>query len=96
MSFVLIVRMRATEGNEDRAAAVAAELAAETRKEPGCELFIPGRDPDDPASLVIYEQYRDRAALETHRTTEHFQRLAVGGLFELVGPRERTFYETIA
>jgi quinol monooxygenase YgiN len=95
MSFVLVVRMKAKEGLEDRAVAVARELAAATRTEPGCEAYVPCQDPEDPRSFLFYEQYHDRAAFEAHGASEHFQRLAAGNLFELMESRERTFYETV-
>lgn len=95
MSFVLVVRMKAKEGEEGRAAEIAGELAAATRQEAGCEAYVPCRDPEDPRSFLFYEQYSDKAAFEAHGASEHFQRLAVGGLFELMESRERTFYETL-
>lgn len=95
MSFVLVVRMKAKEGEEGRAAEIAGELAAATRQETGCEAYVPCCDPEDPRSFLIYEQYSDKAAFEAHGASEHFQRLAVGGLFELMESRERTFYETL-
>ena len=95
MSFVLVVRMKAKEGEGDRAAELAGELAAASRAEPGCEVYTPCRDPEDPRSFLFYEQYRDKAAFEEHGASEHFQRLAVSGLFELLESRERTFYETV-
>ena len=95
MSFVLVVRMKAREGDEEHAAELAGELAAATREEAGCEAYVPCRDPEDARSFLIYEQYHDKAAFEAHGASEHFQRLAVGGLFELMESRERTFYETL-
>ena len=95
MSFVLVVRMQAKEGEDDRAAAIASELATASRAESGCEAYVPCRDPEEPRSFLFYEQYRDRSAFEDHGATEHFQRLAVGGLFELMESRERTFFETV-
>ena len=95
MAFVLVVRMRAAEGNDEEAAALMRELAEATRREPGCELYIPCRDPEDPRSFLFYEQYRDRSAFEEHGASEHFQRLAAGRLFGLLESRERTFYETL-
>jgi quinol monooxygenase YgiN len=96
MSLVLVVRMKVAEGNEERLAQVLDELARASREEPGCELYIPSRSTEDPRSYQIYEQYRDRAALEAHGASEHFQRLAAGVMFGLLeGERERTFYETI-
>ena len=95
MSFVLVVRMKAKEGEEERAVEIARELAEASRGEPGCEAYVPCRHPEDPRSFLFYEQYRDKAAFEEHGASEHFQRLAVGGLFELLESRERTFYETV-
>ena len=95
MSFVLVVRMTAKEGEDDRVAELARELADASRAEPGCEAYVPCRDPEDPRSFLFYEQYRDKSAFEQHGASEHFQRLALGGLFELLESRERTFYETV-
>jgi|SRR5215510_13507917 len=96
MAFVLVVRMRVAEGNEERASRVLEELAQASRQEPGCELYIPCRGSDDRRSYLIYEQYRDRTAFEAHGASEHFQRLAAGELLGLLErERERTFYETI-
>jgi quinol monooxygenase YgiN len=96
MSFVLVVRMKAKEGSEERAVELARELAEASRAEAGCQAYVPCQDPEDPRSFVFYEQYRDKAAFEEHGATEHFQRLGPGGLFELMESRERSFYETIA
>ena len=71
------------------------ELAQATRQEPGCELYIPCRDPESPSSFLFYEQYRDKAAFEEHGASEHFQRLATGELFGLLESRERVCYETL-
>jgi quinol monooxygenase YgiN len=95
VSFVLVVRMKAREGSEERALAVLHELATASRAEPGCEAYVPCRDPDDGCSFLLYEQYRDRVALDEHWATEHFRRLAEGELFGLMESRERAFYETV-
>jgi len=95
MSFVLVVRMKAKEGSEGRAVEIARELAEASRRESGCESYVPCRDPEDSRSFLFYEAYRDKAAFEEHGATEHFQRLAVGELFALMESRERTFYETL-
>ena len=95
MSFVLVVRMKVAEGNDDRVAEIIPKLAAASREEPGCELYIPCRDPDEPRSYLFYEQYRDKAAFEEHGASEHFQRLAAGEMFGLMESRERAFYETV-
>jgi quinol monooxygenase YgiN len=90
-----VVRMTAKEGAEDEALEVMRELAEASRQEPGCELYLPVRDPDNPRSFLFYEQYRDKAAFEEHGSSGHFQRLAAGKLFGLMESRERSFYETV-
>ena len=95
MSFVLVVRMKAKEGEDANALDVIRELAEATRQEPGCEAYIPCQDPEDPHSFLFYEQYVDESAFEAHGASEHFQRLAVGRLWDLLESRERTFYETV-
>ena len=65
MSYVLIVRMKAQEGNEDRAAQLMAELAEASREEAGCEAYVPCRETEDARSFAIFERYRDRRPLRS-------------------------------
>ena len=95
MAFVLVARLTAREGEQDRAAEIIPELAAASSAEPGNVHYIPHRDPEDPRVFLIYEQYRDKAAFEEHGQTEHFKTLAAGHLFPLMEERERNFYETL-
>jgi quinol monooxygenase YgiN len=82
-----IVRMRFAAEDRESVNDMLRELALASRQEPGCVSYIPHTVEDDPTVVVIYEQYRDRAASEFHRTTPHFKKFAVGGLFQLM--RER-------
>jgi quinol monooxygenase YgiN len=95
MAYVLIVRMTAREGEEDRALELLEQLAASSRSEPGNVHYIPHRDPENPRTFLVYEQYRDQAAFEEHGQTEHFKTLGAGELFPLMEQRDRNFYETI-
>jgi len=95
MAFVLVARLTAREGEQDRAAELIGRLVEATRAEPGNVHYIPHRDPEDPRVFLMYEQYRDKAAFEEHGQTEHFQSIAVGELFPLLEGRERNFYETL-
>jgi quinol monooxygenase YgiN len=63
-------------------------LAEASRKEPGCISYIPHQLEDDPDTIIIYEQYKDQQALAAHRASPHFQKLAVGGLYQRM--RERS------
>ena len=46
-------------------------MVAPTRSEPGCRSYNLYEAPAD-GDLVLIERYDDQAALEHHRTTEHY------------------------
>jgi quinol monooxygenase YgiN len=96
MAFVLVARMTARDGEQDRAAELIPQLVEASRAEPGNIHYIAHRDPEDPHVFLIYEQYRDKAAFEEHGQSEHFKTLGLGQIFPLMEePRERNFYETL-
>src|ERR1700761_5873855 len=83
-----IVRMRFAPEDREDVGAMLRELALASRQEPGCVSYVPHTTENDPNVVVIYEQYADRAAAEFHRTTPHFKKFAVGGLYQLMCERE--------
>jgi quinol monooxygenase YgiN len=85
VSFTVRLRFPAEERAE--IAETLRQLAEASRQEPGCVSYIPHQVEDDPDTVVIYEQYRDAQALAAHRSTEHFQKLAVGGLYQRMRDR---------
>jgi quinol monooxygenase YgiN len=82
------VRMRFSPEDREKVIDILRELALASRQEPGCVSYIPHTLEADPNTVVIYEQYRDRAASDFHRATPHFQKLAAGGLYQLMRERE--------
>ncbi|HUY81630.1 MAG TPA: putative quinol monooxygenase [Acidobacteriaceae bacterium] len=58
------------------------ELTAASRQEPGCVSYIPHVLEDDADTVLIYEQYVDQEAREAHGASEHFQKYAVGCLYQ--------------
>lgn len=83
-----IVRMRFAPEDREQVAGLLRELALASRQEPGCVSYLPHTTETDPSTVVLYEQYRDQAALDLHRSTPHFQKFAAGGLFQLMRGRE--------
>ena len=79
-------------GHEDEAIGLFARLTEATRAEPGCRMYLAHRSTDDPRRFFLYEQYDDRAALDAHRASDHFARLAAGGLFPIVESRTPELY----
>ena len=41
--------------------------------EPGCTLYHANRSTENPDLFLLYEHYRDQAALAAHRETPHFK-----------------------
>ena len=83
--------VRMTFAPEDRheIAEMLRALAAASRQEPGCVTYIPHAIEGDPDTVLIYEQYRDEAAVQAHRDSEHFKKHAVGGLYQRMRQRSR-------
>jgi quinol monooxygenase YgiN len=81
------VRMRFAQ--EDRAKVLDAvrSLTEESRKEPGCVTYIPHEIAGDSNLIMIYEQYRDEAALEGHRASAHFHEHVIGSLYQMMKER---------
>lgn len=73
---VLAVTWMAKTGKETEVAEIFSKLTAESRKEPGCAMFQVHRHRTEPRRFFIYEQYKDDAALESHRATPHFLQYA--------------------
>lgn len=81
------VRLKFAAEEREEIAETLRQLAEASRKEPGCVSYIPHQVEDDPETIVIYEQYQDDKALAAHRASDHFKKLAVGGLYQRM--RER-------
>jgi quinol monooxygenase YgiN len=77
-----IVRMRFRSEDRQEIAGFLRELTTASREEPGCVSYVAHTVESEPDTVLIYEQYRDEAAVEFHRGTPHFKRYAVGGLYQ--------------
>ncbi len=82
-----IVRMRFAQEDRNNVLEAARQLAEASRREPGCISYIPHELAGDSSLVMIYEQYRDEAALEAHRASPHFHQYAIGGLFQWMKER---------
>ncbi len=71
----------------DKVEAILRELRDASRKEAGVVQFEVARSQEHPNVFALWEVYRDGAALEAHKETEHFKRLAVNGVRRLAQQR---------
>ena len=71
----------------DKAEAILRELRDVSRKEEGVIAFEVARSQEKPNVFALWEEYRDKAALEAHMATEHFKRLVINGVRPLAEQR---------
>jgi quinol monooxygenase YgiN len=79
--FALFVTIKAKAGKEKELEAAFAPCIAATKKEPGCLAYELNRDPDDPITYVMFEKFKNLAALEDHLKQGHTTKL-----FQAIGP----------
>lgn len=92
---VLAVTWKAHPGKEAEVVRVFSILQTESRKEPGCVMYVVHRGKEDRTRFFVYEQYQDDAALEAHRNTAHFKQYARGELMKLGDRVDANLYEPI-
>ena len=92
---VLAVTWRAKIGHEAEVANLFSMLTEQSRKEPGCVLYQVHRHRTEPRRFFIYEQYRDDAALEAHRTSPHFLQYARKELPKIAERIDGQLYELL-
>jgi len=92
---VLAVTWVAKTGREPEVAAVFSKLTEESRKEPGCAMYQVHRHRTEPRRFFIYEQYKDEAALEAHRSAPHFLQYAKKELPKIADRVEAQLYESL-
>jgi (4S)-4-hydroxy-5-phosphonooxypentane-2,3-dione isomerase len=92
---VLAVTWTAKAGKETEVAGLFAKLTGESRKEPGCAMFQVHRHRTEPRRFFIYEQYKDDAALESHRTSAHFLQFVKKDLPKVADRVEGNLFEPL-
>lgn len=71
----IIARMPVAESKVEEFKAAAAELVRKSREEPGNIYYCLNVDTKNPCMLAFIECWRDQAAIDYHRATEHFTRI---------------------
>jgi len=92
---VLAVTWKAKLGHEADVATIFSKLTEESRKEPGCSMYQVHRHKTEPGRFFIYEQYKDDAALEAHRTAPHFLQYARKELPKVADRVEGNLFEPL-
>lgn len=82
------VRFTFAPEDADKAEAMLRELRDASRKEEGVIGFDVARSQENPHVFALWEHYRDGAALDAHKDTEHFKRLVLDGVRPLAHERK--------
>lgn len=90
----IVARIKVKEGEGASFEKVARQLQdAVAANEPGCEFYRLHKT-DDPTVYVFIERYKDQAAIEAHRKSDHFRSLGKEmGQFMAEPPKVEIFHE---
>ena len=92
---ILAVHVTIKTGHEDEVLDSFRKLQEATRREPGCIAYFVQRSRDNKRHYLVYEQYTDQAALDTHRASAHFKEYATDGFYRFVEQREAELFHPI-
>lgn len=92
---VLKVDMLVKSGTEEKCKEYLRILQEHSRQEPGCLMYVGHQSIQDQRRFLIYEQYKDPAALDAHRNTHYFKQYVAGGLDAIVESRNRELYSPV-
>jgi quinol monooxygenase YgiN len=74
-------------GHEDDAKAVIAQIRELASAEDGVVFFAAQQSQADPRRILLYEQWRDAAAIEAHQQQPYYRELIQGRLYPLAEGR---------
>ena len=93
---VLVAKYTAKAGKGDTVAEALTRMAPLVRAgEPDCLVYHANRSTDNPDFFLLYEIYRDQAALAAHRETPHFKEIIEGTIVPLLEGRARELYAPV-
>jgi quinol monooxygenase YgiN len=93
---VLVAKYTVKPGHGDAVEAALKRMAPlVAANEPGCALYHANRATDNPDLFLLYEHYRDQAALAAHRETPHFKEIIEGTIVPLLDRRERELFTLV-
>ncbi|SHN86783.1 Quinol monooxygenase YgiN [Bradyrhizobium erythrophlei] len=89
---LVVAQWEAKEGQADNVAGILDRFLPEAQRDPGSQLFLIGRNKENPAQFLFYELFRDEAAFKAHQESNYFKTYIAGQALPLLAKRERTQY----
>jgi quinol monooxygenase YgiN len=93
--FVLLVQFVVKPGTEERVKEFMRKMEENTRREPGCQIYIGSQSNDNPRKFCFYEQYVDEAARDAHRAAPYFTEYVTNGFGPLTETITRETFTTL-
>lgn len=90
MKRVVIVRWKIKEPETSRIVQMLPELVDKSRQEKGNVSYNIYQSEADPSELILHEEYASAAAAESHRQSEHYQRIVLNQIVPHLASREVT------
>jgi (4S)-4-hydroxy-5-phosphonooxypentane-2,3-dione isomerase len=76
------------DGELDKVLNLFAELVNKTRQEEGNLFYTIHQSNTDPNTFMLYEAYKDEAAVAAHRASDHFKAIALEQIIPVLQNRE--------
>jgi quinol monooxygenase YgiN len=89
---LVVAQWEAKEGQADTVAGILDRFLPEAQRDPGSQLFLIGRNKENPSQFLFYELFRDEAALKAHQDSAYFKTYIAGQALPLLAKRERAQY----
>ncbi|CAD6872774.1 putative quinol monooxygenase [Methylomonas fluvii] len=90
MKKTIIVKWKIKEAESARILKLLPELIEKSRTEEGNLAYTIYQSENDPNELILHEQYANAAAAETHKQSEHFQRIVMNQIVPHLTVRDVT------
>ena len=94
--FVLLVQFIVKAGTEEKVKSFMRRMEENTRREPGCKLYIGSQSNDNSRKFSFYEAYDDEDALAAHRAAPYFAEYVTNGFVPLTESITRETFTTIS
>jgi quinol monooxygenase YgiN len=85
---IVVARWQTSAADLPQVLSLVDELRPKSLAEPGCLAYEVYQHVGTPGSLLLLERYRDAAALEAHKQSDHYQALVVGRVLPLLTGRQ--------
>ena len=92
---VLLVQFTVQPRTEEQAKEYIRRMEENTRREPGCRMYVGHQSTENSRSFCFYEQYDNQAALDAHRAAPYFAKYVTSGLAKIMESRTQALYEPV-